>query len=113
MSWRQRPCPRSAGQRVARCRHDGFEVNGQALPAVAGPPFTALFDVPSAATTPTLTIVAIGRNAAGAEVARDEVTVNVVVGLKVRPTLLGIPRAGQRGCGSGCRARLAWICRLR
>jgi hypothetical protein len=71
-----------------------FEVNGQALPAVAGPPFSTLFAVPAAATTPTLSIVAIGRNSAGVEVARDQVTAHVVAGLRVSPTLLGVPRGG-------------------
>ena len=71
-----------------------FEVNGVALPAVSGPAFAAPFDVPARATTQTLRIVAIGRNASGAEVARDEATANVVVGLRARPGLLGVPRTG-------------------
>jgi hypothetical protein len=71
-----------------------FEVNGQATPAVSGPPFTMPFDVPLASTAPTLTIVAIGKNGSGVEVARDQVTVTVVVGLQIRPTLLGVPLGG-------------------
>ena len=71
-----------------------FEVNGVALPTVLGPPFAAPFDVPARATAQTVRIVAIARNAGGAEVARDEVTANVVVGLRARPTLLGVPRTG-------------------
>ena len=71
-----------------------FEVNGQALPAVSGPPFTSAFDVPAASTVPVLTVVAIGRSANGVEVARDEVTVDVVSGLQMQPTLFGIPLGG-------------------
>ena len=63
-----------------------FEVNGLALPAVSGPPFTTPFTVPSASSTPTVRIVAIGRNGSNVEVARDELTANVVVGLLTRPT---------------------------
>lgn len=66
-----------------------FTVNGTALPP-AGPPFTGRFDVPAAASTPTLTIVASARNSQGVEIAADTRTVAVVVGLSVRPTLTGV-----------------------
>jgi hypothetical protein len=68
-----------------------FEVNGLPLPAVSGPPFTTLFTVPSASSAPTVRIVAVGRNSSNVEVARDELTANVVVGLLTRPALLGVP----------------------
>src|SRR5262249_37771347 len=65
-----------------------FEVNGQALPAAAAP-FTTDFDVPSAATTSSVTIVAIGRNSGGIEVARDTLVADVIVGLQTPSTVLG------------------------
>ena len=68
-----------------------FSVNDQALPAVAGPTFSTIFNVGTAAATPTLTIVATGRNAAGAQVATDQVVVNVLTGLRAQPRLLGVP----------------------
>jgi len=71
-----------------------FEANGKTLPAVTGPVFTTAFDVPARAQSPTLTIAAVGRDASGAQVARDEVTVSVVVGLQVAPTLIGVPHGG-------------------
>ncbi|MEQ1868664.1 MAG: Ig-like domain-containing protein [Vicinamibacterales bacterium] len=71
-----------------------FAVNGQALPAVTGPPFTTTFNVGAAATTPTLTIVATGRNAGGSVVATDQVVVSVLAGLRVRARLVGVPVGG-------------------
>ncbi len=68
-----------------------FTVNGQALPAIAGPPFATTFNVGLASATPTLTIVATGRNASGAQVAQDQVVVTVVPGLRAAPRLLGVP----------------------
>jgi hypothetical protein len=70
-----------------------FTVNGQALPAVTSP-FSRTINVGSAASTPTLLIVASGRDAAGVEIARDERTVSVVVGITVAPTLTGVPVGG-------------------
>src|SRR5262245_21501206 len=69
-----------------------FSINGQALPALAGPPFARTFNVGLASATPTLTIVAIGKNAAGAQVAQDQVVVKVVPALRAVPRLLGVPR---------------------
>ncbi len=71
-----------------------FTVNGQALPAVAGPPFATTYNVGAAADTPTLTIVATGRDASGTQVAQDQVVVTVLTGLRVRPRLLGVPLGG-------------------
>jgi len=71
-----------------------FEVNGLPLPAVSGPSFSTLFTVPSASSAPAVTIVAVGRNGGNVEVARDELTANVVVGLVTRQTLLGVPLGG-------------------
>ena len=75
-----------------------FTVNGQALPAVAGPPYTTTYNVGAAATTPTLTIAASGRNAAGAEVASDQIVVPVAEALRASPRLLGVPVGGRRRC---------------
>jgi hypothetical protein len=69
-----------------------FSVNGQALPAIAGPPFVRPFNVGLASATPTLTIVATGKNAAGAQVAQDQVVVKVVPALRAVPRLVGVPR---------------------
>jgi hypothetical protein len=71
-----------------------FTVGGQALPPVSGPPFTRSFAVGPASATPSLTITASGRDAAGNEVARDSHTFNIVVGLKASPALLGVPLGG-------------------
>ena len=71
-----------------------FTVNGTALPAVTGPPFITTFAVGTAAATPTLTITAVGRNAGGSQVAQDQVVVPVVVGLRARQRLLGVPLGG-------------------
>ena len=71
-----------------------FAVNGQALPVVAGPPFATVYNVRAAATTPTLTIVATGRNAAGTVVAQDQVVVTVLTGLRSQPRLIGVPLGG-------------------
>ena len=73
-----------------------FTVNGQALPAIAGPPFATTFNVGLASATPTLTIVATGRNASGAQVAQDQVVVTVVPGLRAVPRLLGVPLGATR-----------------
>lgn len=72
-----------------------FSVNGTPLPADTAAPFSTTFNVPSAATA-SLAIVASARNAANAEVARAEKVVTVVTGLKVAPTLLGVPRGATR-----------------
>jgi len=69
-----------------------FSVNGQALPAIAGPPFVRPINVGLASATPTLTIVATGKNAAGAQVAQDQVVVKVVPALRAVPRLVGVPR---------------------
>ncbi len=73
-----------------------FSVNGQPQPSVAGPPFTRTFAAGAAASTPTLTILARALDSGGAEIARDERSFNVVVGLRVTPVLAGVPlgRAG-------------------
>jgi hypothetical protein len=71
-----------------------FTVNGQALAPVAGPPFTATFNVGAAALSPTLTVIASGRNAAGTEVARDQLVVAVAASLRAVPRLLGVPLGG-------------------
>ena len=73
-----------------------FTVNGQALPAIASAPFVTPFSVPPVASRSTLTIVASARNAQGAEVASDSRTLDVVVGLRVAPALVGIPLGGGR-----------------
>ena len=73
-----------------------FTVNGQALPAVTGPSFSRIFNVGPASTTPTLTIAASARDSNNVEVAHDQRTVNVVVGLSVTPTLSGVPLGGTR-----------------
>jgi trimeric autotransporter adhesin len=71
-----------------------YTVNGTALPVVAGPPFTTTFAVGTAATMPTLTITAVGRNASGSQVAQDQVVVPVVVGLRARQRLVGVALGG-------------------
>lgn len=71
-----------------------FTVNGQGLPPATGPTFTSPFDVPSAASTPTLTIEAAGRDSAGTVIATDTVSVDVVTGLKAVPRLIGIRTGG-------------------
>ena len=71
-----------------------FVVNGTNIRATAGPAFTAAFDVPTAATSPSLTIVAIARDGSGNEIASDRVTVNITVGLVATPAILGVPLAG-------------------
>jgi hypothetical protein len=73
-----------------------FTINGQAQSAATAAPFTVAFAVPSAASTPTLTIVASARNAQGVEIATDTRTVNVVVGLRVSPSLAGVPLGANR-----------------
>ena len=71
-----------------------FSVNGQAQPAVVGPLFTRSFAVGAAASTPTLTVLARALDSGGAEIARDQRSFNVVVGLKVTPVLAGVPLGG-------------------
>jgi hypothetical protein len=71
-----------------------FTVNGQVLPAVAGPPYTTTYNVGAAAATPTLTITASGRNAGGTEVAADTIVVPVAEALRASPRLLGVPLGG-------------------
>jgi hypothetical protein len=68
-----------------------FTVNGTALAPVAGPPFTALFTVPSAAAVQLLTIDAEARNAAGVVLAQAQVVANVGVGMTLAPRVLGVP----------------------
>jgi hypothetical protein len=70
-----------------------FAVNGQALTPVAAP-FTTIYAVGSAASTPTLTIVATAKDAGGATVAQDQVVVPVTTGLSVRSRILGVPLGG-------------------
>jgi hypothetical protein len=69
-----------------------FAVNGQALAPVSGTAFSTVYNVGTAATTPTLTITATGRDASGAQIAQDQVVVSVVTGLRAQPRLLGVPR---------------------
>ena len=71
-----------------------FSVNGQVLPTVPGPPFATAYNVSPAATTPTLTIVATGRDDAGSQIAQDEVVVTVLAGLRTRLRVLGVPLGG-------------------
>ena len=71
-----------------------FTVNGQALPPVTGPFFSRIFNVGPASATPALTIAASARDSNDAEIAHDQRTVNVVVGLSVTPTLSGVPLGG-------------------
>jgi hypothetical protein len=71
-----------------------FVVNGTNVPATAGPGFTAALDVPPAASSSTLTIVAIARDGSGNQIASDRVTVNVVVGLTATPPIVGVPLGG-------------------
>ncbi|QYZ65331.1 MAG: hypothetical protein OI74_04575 [Gammaproteobacteria bacterium (ex Lamellibrachia satsuma)] len=71
-----------------------FTVNGVELAPVAGPPFVAAFTTPAAADVPVLNIIASARNSSGVEIAQDAVTVNVGVGLRVTPQLLGVPLGG-------------------
>jgi len=71
-----------------------FSVNGVSFPAVAGPVFSRPFTVPSASAVSSLIIVASARDSQGAEVARDERTLAVIVGLKVTPPLFGVPVGG-------------------
>jgi hypothetical protein len=68
-----------------------FAVNGQAMAPAAGPAFTTVYNVGLASATPTLTITATGRDAAGTQVAQDQVTVSVLTGLQAQPRLLGVP----------------------
>ena len=84
-----------------------FTVNGQALPPAAGPAFTAVYNVGTAAATPTLTIVATGRDAAGTQVAQDQVVVSVVTGLRAQPRLLGVPTGATSVLRLGLAAPLA------
>lgn len=77
-----------------------FTINGQALAAVSGPVFTSTISVGAASATPTLTVVASGRDAGGIEIARDERTYSVVVGIRIAPRLTGVP------LGSSTRLRL-------
>jgi hypothetical protein len=72
-----------------------FTVNGEPLPSVPGETsFQAAYSVPSAAEAASLTIVASGRDAGGAEVASDQVTVDVGVRLALEPKLTGLPVGG-------------------
>jgi hypothetical protein len=67
-----------------------FTVNGEPLPPATAAPFTTAFMTPPAATTPVLTIVATARTANGTVIGQDQVVVNVVVGLRFEPTLVGV-----------------------
>ena len=71
-----------------------FAVNGVDLPTTGGPTFTAMFDVPAASTTPTLTIVATARDGAGGQIATAQNVVNVTVGLQASPPIVGGPLGG-------------------
>ncbi|HXH06729.1 MAG TPA: carboxypeptidase regulatory-like domain-containing protein [Vicinamibacterales bacterium] len=72
-----------------------FTVNDVTLPAATAPPYTASVQVPPAATTPELVIVASARNSQGVEIATDRRSAKVVVGLRVRPRLGGVPLGGR------------------
>jgi hypothetical protein len=84
-----------------------FAVNGQALAPAAGPAFSTVYNVGAAAATPTLTITATGRDAAGTQIAQDQVTVNVLTGLRVQPRLLGVPLGATGSLELGLAAPLA------
>jgi hypothetical protein len=67
-----------------------YTVNGQALAPAPGPAFQATTTVPSLAVASTLTVVASGRSASGAEVARDERTFPIAFGIRTDPRLVGV-----------------------
>ncbi|MBA1443921.1 MAG: Ig-like domain-containing protein [Chromatiales bacterium] len=71
-----------------------FTVNGVELAPVTGPPFVTAFYTSAAADVPVLNITASARNSSDVEIAQDAVTVNVGVGLRVTPQLLGVPLGG-------------------
>jgi len=71
-----------------------FSVNGVALAPVAGPPFATSFATPAAAAVASLDIVASGRGAGGAELARAEVHVAVQPTLRIEPGVVGVPLGG-------------------
>ncbi|MDR4506567.1 MAG: Ig-like domain-containing protein [Candidatus Scalindua sp.] len=71
-----------------------FTVNGQEFPPVPGPFYKTTFTVPTVIATSQLTITAAARNSRGDIIAQDQVVVHVVVGLRIRPKLLGIPVGG-------------------
>jgi hypothetical protein len=77
-----------------------FSLGGVELPAVGGPPFSALATTPASAGGLSLSIEASGRNAAGVEIARSSVVVQVRPTLRFEPALLGVP------IGGAARARL-------
>ena len=68
-----------------------FTVNGEEFDPISGPLFVLDYMTPEAAVTSTLTINALARNSSGTEIVQDQVTVNVVVGLRIAPNLQGIP----------------------
>ena len=83
-----------AGERVAEPRD--HHVRRQRAGAAAGCGTAVLhrLQVGAAAATPTLTITATGRDAAGTQIAQDQVVVTVLTGLRAQPRLLGVPLGG-------------------
>ncbi len=73
-----------------------FEVNGAVVSTDAEAPFTASYAVPSASTTPALSITAIAFDAGSVELARDTIAVSVGVGLDVASHVFGVPLGGTR-----------------
>jgi hypothetical protein len=73
-----------------------FEVNGVVAAVAPAAPFQASFAVSSADEAPSLVIRAIARDAAGAVVGSDEVTVSVQRGLALAPRILGVPAGAAR-----------------
>jgi hypothetical protein len=67
-----------------------YTVNGQVLDPAPGPTFQAVVTVPPLTTASMLTVVASGRSAGGAEVARDERTFPIAFGIRTDRRLLGV-----------------------
>jgi hypothetical protein len=73
-----------------------FEVNGAVVATDAEAPFEASVAVPAANATPALTITAIAFDGADVELARDTISVTVVVGLDVASRTFGVPLGATR-----------------
>ncbi|RIL00281.1 MAG: hypothetical protein DCC71_18835, partial [Proteobacteria bacterium] len=73
-----------------------FEVNGAAVATDDAAPFEASFAVPPANAVPVLAITAVALDAAGAELARETISVTVVVGLDVASRVFGVPLGAAR-----------------
>jgi len=72
-----------------------FTVGGKPFPAVSGPPFVAQYTAPTAADVPELVITAEARKADGTVLGQDSITVPVVRGLRIIPSITGIPSGGE------------------